>query len=197
MTVETAVHIGYGHAEYERLVDDVEALKALPTNGQRALRPVAEDFLFAEAELIDSARFEDWLALFTPDSAYWVAADTDVRDPRTHTGLAFDDRRRLDDRVYWLRTGLAYCQIPESRTRHVIGNVVARRGDEPGTLLVRSNFVLTENRADMTRSFSGWYGHVLTHDPAADIESASFAIRSKVVCLVEADAGHRNLTIIF
>lgn len=197
MTATTATSLGYGHAEYERLVADVEALKALPTNGVRALRPVAEDFLFAEAELLDSSRFEDWLALFTADAAYWVAADTEVRDPRTHTGLAFDDRRRLDDRVYWLRTGLAYCQIPESRTRHVIGNVVARPGDERGTLLVRSNFVLTENRVDMTRSFSGWYGHVLTHDPAADVDSAPLSIRSKVVCLVEADAGHRNLTIIF
>lgn len=197
MSIATAAQVGYGHAEYERLVSDVAELKALPTRGQRDLRPLAEDFLFAEAELLDSSRFEDWLALFTADGAYWVAADTDVRDPRTHTGLAFDDRRRLDDRVYWLRTGLAYCQIPESRTRHVIGNVVARRGDEPGTLLVRSNFVLTENRADMTRAFSGWYGHVLTHDPGADVSSAPLAIRSKVVCLVEADAGHRNLTLIF
>lgn len=193
----TAAPTGLGAAEYDRLVADVERLTGLPHRGHRALRPVAEDFLFAEAELIDAGRFEDWLALFDSDCVYWVAADTELRDPRTHTGLAFDDRRRLDDRVYWLRTGLAYCQIPESRTRHVIGNVVAAPGDEAGTLLVRSNFQLTEHRNGDTRTFAGWCGHVLTHDSSVDPTEATFGIRSKVVCLIEADAGHRNLTLIF
>lgn len=192
-----ATTVGLGATEYDRLAADVESLKNLPHAGTRSLRPVAEDFLFTEAELIDASRFEEWLALFDADGVYWVAADTELRDPRTHTGLAFDDRRRLDDRVYWLRTGLAYCQIPESRTRHLIGNVAAAPGNEPGTLLVRSNFVLTEHRKGETRTFSGWYGHVLTHDPAAEPVMATFGIRTKVVCLVEADTGHRNLTLIF
>ena len=35
----------------------------------------------------------------------------------------FDDRRRLEDRVYRLRTGFAWSQAPASRTVRLITNV--------------------------------------------------------------------------
>jgi len=31
-----------------------------------------ERFLLHEAQLLDDGKFDDWLALFTPDAWYWV-----------------------------------------------------------------------------------------------------------------------------
>ena len=83
----------------------------------------ATTFLTREARLIDEGRFNHWLELFSDDCLYWVPVTSGGGEPRTEVSHAFDDRRRLTDRVYWLRTGLAYSQIPATRTRRVISNV--------------------------------------------------------------------------
>ena len=31
-----------------------------------------EDFFYGQAELLDTRRFDDWLALFTDDARYWM-----------------------------------------------------------------------------------------------------------------------------
>src|SRR5260221_11294052 len=92
--------------------------------------------------MLDDARFEDWPELLTSDCIYWVPITPGGGDPRREVSLAFDDRRRILDRVCWLRTGLAHCQIPPSRTRRVIANVEAARGAQPGEARGRSNFLL-------------------------------------------------------
>lgn len=148
-------------------------------------------FLTREARLLDEARFNDWLSLFTADCLYWVPVTPGSGDPRREVSHAFDDRRRLEDRVYWLRTGLAYCQIPQSRTRRLVGNVEARDSDDGSTVLVRSNFVVTEFRAGASRVLAGWYGHVLV--PADD----GYRIRLKQVNLLDSEHGHENLTLVF
>lgn len=183
---------GVGRTEYDRLMADLQGLRALRP-GPSDLRSAAEDFLTWEADLLDTGRLEEWLQLFRLDGIYWIPSSPRCEDPRTNVSLAFDDRRRLDDRVFWLRTGLATCQIPPSRTRHVIGNVIVGPGESDASL-VRSNFLLAEHRAGKDRIFSGWFGHVLTglSGPLDGVR-----VRTKIVCLTEADAGHENLTLIF
>ncbi len=44
-------------------------------------------------------------------------------DPRSEIAVTFDDRRRLEDRVYRLRTGYAWSQAPTSRTVRLVTNV--------------------------------------------------------------------------
>ncbi|ABL80350.1 MULTISPECIES: aromatic-ring-hydroxylating dioxygenase subunit beta [unclassified Nocardioides] len=147
-------------------------------------------FLTREARLIDEGRFNDWLELFSDDCLYWVPVTAGGGDPRTEVSHAFDDRRRLTDRVYWLRTGLAYSQIPASRTRRLVGNVEVL--DEPsGARLVRSNFIVNEFRAGVTKTYAGWYAHVLT--PAAE----GWRIRMKQANLLDSEQYHENLTIVF
>jgi 3-phenylpropionate/cinnamic acid dioxygenase small subunit len=150
----------------------------------------AASFLVREARLIDEGRLNDWLELFSDDCLYWVPVTAGGGEPRTEVSHAFDDRRRLTDRVYWLRTGLAYSQIPASRTRRLVGNVEVL--DEPsGARLVRSNFVINEFRAGVTKSYAGWYAHVLT--PA----EAGWRIRLKQTNLLDSEQYHENLTIVF
>jgi len=111
-------------------------------------------------------------------------------DPRTEVSHAFDDRRRLTDRVHWLRTGLAYSQIPASRTRRLIANVDVLDA-APGERLVRSNFVVHEFRAGTTKVYAGWYAHTLVK------AQHGWQIKVKRVNLLDSEQYHENLTLVF
>ena len=76
-----------------------------------------------EARLLDQLRYEDWLAMYAAECIYWVPSTPNAGDPRREISVMFDDRRRLEDRVYRLRTGFAWSQAPASRTVRLITNV--------------------------------------------------------------------------
>lgn len=178
-------------AYYDLLGRHVARLGAdWPAGGVSAVADGAA-FVFAEARLLDSRRFDEWVQLFDPAGLYWIPVTPDGGDPRREVSHAFDDVRRLTDRVFWLNTGLAYSQIPPSRTRRVIGNVEVSDDPESGLRFVRSNFGLREFRAGRYADYAGWYGHVLA--PAGD----GWRIRLKQVNLIDSDQGHENLTLVF
>jgi benzoate/toluate 1,2-dioxygenase subunit beta len=80
-------------------------------------------FVYEEAELLDSMRIEQWLDLFDETSVYWLPIDTTKTNPLDTLNLIYDDRPRLSDRVARLKSGFAFSEVPESRTSHVISNV--------------------------------------------------------------------------
>lgn len=145
--------------------------------------------LAQEARRLDEHRFDAWLELFSDDCLYWVPVKPGAGDPRSTISHAFDDRRRMSDRVFWLNTGLAYSQLPPSRTARCVSNVEVR-DLTPTTRLVRSTFTTHEHRTTSPRVFSGWTAHVLTKT------NDEWRIRVKQVNLLDSDAGHDNLTII-
>src|SRR3974390_2257197 len=65
-----------------------------------------------EARLLDALDFDAWLSMFAPECIYWVPAVPGGGDPRREIAISFDDRRRLEDRIYRLRTGYAWSQAP-------------------------------------------------------------------------------------
>src|SRR5215510_2344325 len=52
----------------------------------------AEEFLFHEARLLDTGRYEEWLALFTEDATYWLPLERNQKDPLETSSLVYDDR---------------------------------------------------------------------------------------------------------
>ena len=88
-----------------------------------AARDEFRRLLEREARLLDQLRYDDWLAMYTPECVYWVPSTPNAGDPRREIAIMFDDRRRLEDRVYRLRTGFAWSQAPASRTVRLITNV--------------------------------------------------------------------------
>jgi benzoate/toluate 1,2-dioxygenase beta subunit len=141
-----------------------------------------------EARLLDQGRFEDWLALYAAECIYWIPA-TPGGDPRREVAVAFDDRRRLEDRIYRLRTGHAWSQAPASRTVRLVTNVevFASRGER---LMVRSNFLTADFRNGETRYWCGWCGHRLRpRDGRHEIEV-------RQVNLIDCDQSLRNPSII-
>ena len=51
------------------------------------------------------------------------AGTPEAGDPRREIAISFDDRRRMEDRIYRLRTGYAWSQAPKSRTVRMVSNV--------------------------------------------------------------------------
>jgi 3-phenylpropionate/cinnamic acid dioxygenase small subunit len=110
------------------------------------------ELLYHEAHLLDSGRFHDWLELLAPGLRYWAPVRADLpRDDEAggEAGrlLLFDETREsLALRVRRLDTGLAWSEIPATRTRRLIGNIV-HRDEGDGRVGVRSNFIVFRSRS--------------------------------------------------
>src|SRR5712675_1195538 len=109
---------------------------------QRAITDAAtrDEFrrlLEREARLLDQLRYDDWLALYAPECIYWVPSTPSAGDPRREISVMFDDRRRLEDRIYRFRTGYAWSQAPASRTVRLVTNVEVFATAHDGHRVVR------------------------------------------------------------
>ena len=51
-----------------------------------------EEFLIAEARLLDERRFREWMELFSEDGTYWVPAVPGQASPLDQASLFYDDR---------------------------------------------------------------------------------------------------------
>lgn len=175
---------------YAALVEDF-------SGWQTAERAISDDaprnscarFLAEEARLLDRDRLDEWLALFAPECVYWVPGTRDG-DPRREIAIAFDDRRRLEDRIFRLGTGEAWSQRPRSRTTRMVSNIELFSTADPGIVMVRSNFLTVEFRAGDTRIWAGWAAHRLRD------MTTHWRILVKQVNLIDYDQNLRNPSIV-
>jgi benzoate/toluate 1,2-dioxygenase beta subunit len=154
---------------------------------------VREEFralLEREARLLDQLRFDEWLGMYAPECIYWVPGTPEGGDPRREIAICFDDRRRMEDRIYRLRTGYAWSQAPKSRTVRMISNVEVFDTDRGDVRMVRSNFLISEFRVDGTRFLSGWCGHRFVQS------GQDWQIQVRQVNLIDCDQNLRNPSII-
>ena len=164
--------------------DDARAVSDL------AQRDEFRRLLEREARLLDQLRYDDWLQMYAGECIYWVPSTPKAGDPRREISVMFDDRRRLEDRIYRLRTGFAWSQAPASRTVRLIANVevFATSGDD--VRMLRSNFLISEFWGDETRVLTGWAGHRVVR------EAGGWKIQAKQVNLINCDQCIRNPSII-
>jgi 3-phenylpropionate/cinnamic acid dioxygenase small subunit len=139
-----------------------------------------ERFLIHEARLLDDARFDEWLALFTDDAQYWVPSEPGQANPRDTVSLIYDDRRLLETRVRRLASPRIYSQEPRSRTSRIVTNVTIEEA-HASHCMVRSKFQMVEFRRSEQRIFAGSYLHRLVRKDA-------IRIAAKRVDLVNCDA---------
>jgi 3-phenylpropionate/cinnamic acid dioxygenase small subunit len=143
-----------------------------------------------EARFLDQLRYEDWLKMYAAECIYWVPSTPRAGDPRREISVMFDDRRRLEDRVYRLRTGFAWSQAPASRTVRLITNVEVFATARDDTHMLRSNFLISEFWGNETRVLTGWAGHRVVR------EGGQWIIQAKQVNLIDCDQCIRNPSII-
>ena len=143
-----------------------------------------------EARLLDQNCLNDWLTLYVPECIYWVPATPNGGDPRAEFAVCFDDRRRIEDRIYRLQNEFAWSQQPVSRTSRIISNISAFSTGETDTVMLRSTFLTTEFQAGDKRTYTGWYGHKI------NLKNDRWKISVKQVNLIDCDQNLRNLSII-
>ena len=117
-----------------------------------------EDFLYLEAELLDSLRLEEWLALFTEYCRYLVPPGDLPVDASPEATLFYiaDDHVMLRERVKRLGKRNAHAEFPHSKTRHLISNVrVVDTPAEGGVVTVRCAFLTHRTRAGVIDTFIG------------------------------------------
>lgn len=178
-------------ALYRELIADFEVVRSDdPSVEDLAERDLFRGLLEREARLLDRLQFREWLQLYADECLYWVPGTPNGGDPRREIAVMFDDRRRLEDRVFRLTTGFAWSQAPSSRTVRMISNVEVFASENPDQRLVRSNFVIHEFWDDQTRALPGWTGHRFRRIDGA------WRISAKQVNLLECDQCIRNPSII-
>ena len=131
-------------------------------------------FYIREAWLLDERKFQEWLGLFTEDVLYFMPRRKNVPRRESHRevtplgdlALIEDDKRYLEMRVARLESGMAWAEDPPSRTRHLVGNLVAERLDsgdvqaKTAFLVYRSHLetdqqLLAGSREDVLRRVDG------------------------------------------
>ena len=167
----------------------ITALRARPTPKANETLDLArcEQFLMHEARLLDEAKFDDWLALFTADAWYWVPSEPNQDNPHDTVSLMYDDRRLLETRIRRLASPRMYSQEPRSRCSRIVANVTLE-DVEGRAATVRSKFLMIEYRREQQRLFAGTAWHRLVQVKGA------IRIAWKRVDLVNCDAPMDGLT---
>jgi len=119
-----------------------------------------EDFLHAEADLLDEREYDRWLELLTEDIVYWMPMRKNVSFANRHRDITdendvawfHDDKETLRKRVKQIQTGLHWADEPISRVSHLITNI---RLTEPLSTLAegarattKCRFIVYRNRLE-------------------------------------------------
>lgn len=147
------------------------------------------DFVYAEAQLLDELRFDDWLALFAEDGRYWMPLSHGQTDPILQGSLMYEDKLLLQVRIERLRGARTFSQQPRSRCHHLLqAPRVTRRDEDAGCFELRTAFHYVETRLDEQTLYAGWASHRLVRG-----EDGALRIALKRVDLVNCDAAFGNI----
>jgi len=156
------------------------------------------EFLYQEAELLDTGRFSEWLELMTEDISYRMPVRVNrgrhmKPDYSEQTEIFSENIASLRMRIKRLGTDFAWAENPPSRTRHLVTNVRVRATGNPEELAVRSNILVYRNRSNSSSAdiLSGERTDVMRK-----IEG-SWHLASRTILLDQVVVGSRNLSIFF
>jgi len=160
-----------------------------------------QDFLIHEARLLDDRSFDEWLDLFTDDVVYWMPERVnplDSNDPADSVSkpgdlaLFEDTKDTLRTRVARLATGMAWAEVPPSRTRHLITNIQVDTGETESEIRVRSNFLVY--RTQLEHSHDTFVG---MRDDTLRKVSGQWKIARRTILLDQAVLSAPNLSVFF
>ncbi|MCK6208955.1 hypothetical protein KZX45_00150 [Georgenia sp. EYE_87] len=114
------------------------------------LRALITQFLATEARLLDEGREEDWYELLDDAFVYEVPV-RQATEPRSHEftqrGIRVKDTKaHIRTRIDRLNTGLAYSEVPPSRTLRVVGSIEIHGTEAADVVRVASALLLYRQR---------------------------------------------------
>src|ERR1700690_3735771 len=123
-------------------------------------------FLYAEAELLDERRHDDWLALLAEDIRYWMPMRRNVKYghttrefPREGEDISWFDegKETLTRRVRQIQTGIHWAEEPQSRIAHLVSNLQLLEATPSVTDLqevtAKCRFLIYRNRVETETDF--------------------------------------------
>ncbi|MGE0874048.1 MAG: aromatic-ring-hydroxylating dioxygenase subunit beta [Burkholderiales bacterium] len=125
------------------------------------LQHSVEQFLYRQAELLDTKQWQDWIDLFAPDGMYWMPPDESYETWDGQPAIFAEDRNLMTVRMLRVLHPDAWSQRADWGTNHVVGNVQIGKAAKNGDVVVRSRFHMLEMRRDDVRHFAGRYTHHL------------------------------------
>lgn len=153
-----------------------------------SLHAIAE-FLYTEADLLDRADLDGWVALFTAEGTYWLPAAVDQPDPINHVSHIYDDRVMMEIRRRNFVHPRASSKDWTVRCSHLIGNVRFGATSEDEGITVTSNQHIVVWYRDEQRVYACRVTHVLEQ------AGSDFLIRSKKVDLLNPEAPQKSMII--
>ena len=120
-----------------------------------------EQFLYRQAELLDTKQWQPWIDLFTPDGVYWMPPEPSSQTWEGQPAIFAEDKNLMTVRMKRVLHPDAWSQRPLWETNHVVSNVVIRKVSKTGDVEVTSRFHMMELRRDDVRHFAGSYRHQL------------------------------------
>ncbi|TMH91238.1 MAG: aromatic-ring-hydroxylating dioxygenase subunit beta, partial [Betaproteobacteria bacterium] len=120
-----------------------------------------EQFLYRQAELLDSKQWQAWIDLFAADGIYWMPPEPSHKTWEGMPAIFAEDRNLMDVRMKRVLHPDAWSQRPLWETNHVVSNVIVEKELRNGDVEVRSRFHMMELRRDDVRHFAGSYRHHL------------------------------------
>lgn len=161
-----------------------------------------ERYLYREAALLDRHEYRPWLDLFAEDLVYQMPVSGNFHEqaigtppPPASPAYYFDETLALlTQRIKRLETGKAWAEMPPSRTRRLVSNIVLEPAQVAGEWDVQSNFLLYRSRLE--RQVDLFVGARIDR-LRRDAEGRSWKIARRYVTLDQGTLLANNLSIFF
>jgi 3-phenylpropionate/cinnamic acid dioxygenase small subunit len=155
-------------------VEDSDAAPLRGTDLQEAI-----EFIWREADLLDSQDYANWLALWTATGHYVIPIVRDTEDHAAHLNIVYDDHTMRAARVKRLTDGLSMSSAPSARTIRTVSRF--RAHTDRGGSIIRCAQHLMEYKYDRIRMLGADVTYTLVR------EGASLRLERKVVRLINSD----------
>lgn len=114
------------------------------------LRAIITQFLAHESRLLDEGREEEWLDLLDEDLLYEVPI-RQASEPRSqeYSQVGYrmrDTKEHMRTRIARLNTGIAYSEVPPSRTLRLVGSIEITPTDMTDVVAVTSALLVYRQR---------------------------------------------------
>lgn len=152
----------------------------------------AELLLYRECELLNTARYEEWLALFSQGCRYFVPLMPGQAETETHSSLFLENRELMQMRIGRITHEAAHSLAGGVRTSRTLGPAALREVDpQSGEWVVERRFEMSELQGPRMRRFAGLFTYRLRP------RDGRFLIREKKVDLIDCDIPHEPLEVFF
>ena len=133
-----------------------------PAAGADLQREV-EQFLYAQAELLDGKHWQAFIDLFDDAGVYWMPVTREQTEWEGSPSIFAEDKLLMEIRKGRVSHPNAWSQAPQWETNHIVSHVALEAVDG-AEIRVRSRFHMMELRRDSVRHFGGSYRHTLVRD---------------------------------